>query len=118
MVCEVEHASLLTECRADTSRKLGEVVRSVEQAVSLFPLTLVQGIIPFRALVAERACPMAERYSAVHAAACLRLTVVSVESLFYLSKVLYSIVNRTVAGFYSRHLHECFQFSHDCCIIG
>ena len=112
MVCEVEHASLLTECRADTSRKLGEVIGGVEQPVGQFPLSLPESVVPLRGLVVQRTSPVAERYATVHASACLHLSVMRVERLLHLTEILDSIVYRTVPGLQSWHLHECFQFSH------
>ena len=56
---------------------------------------------------------MTERYTAVHTAACLHLSVVGIQSLFYFSEVLYSIVYRTVASLNAWHLQKCFKFSHD-----
>ena len=62
-----KHASLLTQCRADTAGELREVGGLRKTVVSVLPLALTDQIIPFRNHVAERAAGHTERGAAIHA---------------------------------------------------
>ena len=109
---EIQYARLLAESRADAPGELGEVVGGVEQAISQLVVALVEGVVPLRRLVAQWACPMAERHSAVHTSARLCSTVLTVESLFHLSKVMYSIVYWPISRLLARNGQKCFRISH------
>ena len=65
---KVQYARFLAECRTYASRELREGVGGVEQLVCEFPVAFVQCVVPLWRFVAQWACPVAERYSAVHAA--------------------------------------------------
>ena len=78
VVHEVEDTGFLAESRTDTSCELRKVVGGVEQAVSQLPVTLVEGVVPLRSLVAQRASPVTEGYTAIHAARSLLSAVVAV----------------------------------------
>lgn len=96
---EVEHTRLFAQRGAHAARKLGEVVGRVEQSVGQFVVAPAQRVVPLGRLVAQRTGPVAERHAAVHAAACLRASVVGVESLLHFAEVVYSVVYRSVTGF-------------------
>ena len=49
---QVQGATLLAECGADTARKLGEVICGREQFICKFPLAFIYCILPFRLFVA------------------------------------------------------------------
>ena len=63
---QFKHTTLLAECRTDASGELREVVRGTQYLVSFSPFSLVQRVLKLRRTVAQRACPMAERHTAVH----------------------------------------------------
>ena len=94
---EVEHACLLAQSRAYSSCELWKWVCAVEQAVGQLPVPFVERVVPFRGFVAQRACPVAERHTAVHASAGLQLALACVERLLHLAEVVYAVVHRTVA---------------------
>ena len=95
---ELQHTTLLTQGRADTSCKLREGVGAGENLVSQFPLAAVECIVPFGTFVAQRACPMAERYTAVHASACLFASVMRVERLLHFAEIVDSFTYWPVAS--------------------
>ena len=97
MVEAVQHAGLFAECRTDATRKLWKGVGARQQPVCQFPITFIQGIIPFRCLVAQWAGPVAKGHTAVHAARGLFAALVCVECLLHLAEVVNPVVNRTVA---------------------
>ena len=93
----VQHAGFLAQGRTDATRELGEGIGTCQQPVGQFPVSLIEGIVPFGSLVAQRTGPVAEGYAAVHAAACLQLTFARVKRLLHLTEIVDSIVNRTVS---------------------
>ena len=78
VVHEVEDTGFLAESRTDAACELRKVVGGVEQAVSQFPVTLVEGVVPLRSLVAQRTSPVTEGHTAIHAARSLLSAVVAV----------------------------------------
>ncbi len=112
MIHQVEDASLLTECRTDTSCELWEVVGGIEQAISQLPVALVEGIIPLWCLVAQWTSPVAERHTTVHATRSLLTAVVAIQCLFYLAKVEDSIVYWSITSFLAWYSQKCFWISH------
>ncbi len=99
----VEHASFLAQGRAYTSGKFGKVISGCEQTVCSAYVVFVKTVLPFWLLVTQRAAPMAERYSTFHAARCLQAAILRIESLLYLSVILYSVVDGPVAGLFTRY---------------
>ena len=97
MVEAVEHTGLLTQCRTDATRKLGERIGARQQPVSLFPVAFIQRVVPLRCFVSQRTSPMAEGNATIHATARLQLTFPGVERLLHLAEVVNPIVNRTVS---------------------
>src|SRR5690606_15660467 len=69
-VFQVQRAGFLAGGGADAAGELGEVVGGVEVARSLFPVVVIDEVIPVRDLVVDRAArvAMAERDAAIHAA--------------------------------------------------
>ena len=65
---EFQYARLLAEGGADASRKFGKVVRAGQYPVSFAPFAPVECVLEFRVFIAQRTCPVAERYATVHAA--------------------------------------------------
>ena len=112
MLHKIQHASLLAESRTDTSGELREVVGGVEKAVSQLIVALIQSVVPLRRFVAQWASPMAEWHTAVHTSAGLSSTVLTVESLFHLSKVVNSIVYWPISCLLARNGQKCFRISH------
>ena len=110
---KVQHASLLAECRADASRKLGKVVGRVEQAICQLPIAFIQSVVPLGSLVAKRASPVAEWYATVHATRCLLSAVVAVKRLFYFAKIVNTVVYGAITRFLAVYSEECFWISHD-----
>ena len=100
----VQHAGLLAERRTDAACELREGIGAAEQAISQFPVSFIQGIVPFRCLIAQRTSPVAERYATVHTTACLQLTLAGAECLFHFTEVVDSILNRPVASLLSMYL--------------
>ena len=68
MLREVQYTCLLTQSRTNTPGELREGVSGIEKLVGKFPVAFIQGVVPFRRFVSERARPVAERYTAIHAA--------------------------------------------------
>ena len=64
----VQNACLFAKGRTDAAGELREGIRGGQQFEGQFPVTLVQGIIPFWSFIAQRTCPVAEGNAAVHAA--------------------------------------------------
>ena len=56
---------------------------------------------------------MAERDTAVHAAACLQSAVVAVECLFDFTKVVNAVVYGAVARLFAVYCEECFWIAHN-----
>ena len=110
---KIQHTGLLTKGRTDSAGELGEVIGLLEYLVGRLPLAPVKCIIPLGVLVAKRTCPVTERDSAIHATACLLLTVFGVQCLFNLSKVQDPVMNRTITGLLPRHSKKCFRVSHN-----
>ena len=102
MLHEVEHARLLAERRTDTSCKLGEVVCRVQQTVCQLPVAFKQGVVPLWRLVAQRACPVAERHATVHAARCLLATVIAVQGLLHFAKVVDAVMYWSIPRLFAR----------------
>ena len=96
VVKAVQHASLLAQCRTDTTCELGEGVGGVQQLVGQLKVAFVQGVVPLGCFVAQRTGPVAEGHAAIHTAAGLQFAFASAERLLYLAKIVDSIVNRTV----------------------
>ena len=109
---EVQNARLLTQGRADASCKLRERICGVEQSVSQLPVALIESVVPLRRLIAKRTCPMAERHATIHAARSLHASIITIESLFHLSEIMYSIVYWPVSRFLARYGQKCFWISH------
>jgi hypothetical protein len=64
---------------------------------------MIYGIVPFRWDIAKRACPVAERHAAVHAAAGLKHAVAGVQGLLYLAEIVNPVMYRPVACLFARH---------------
>ena len=109
---EVQHASLLAECWTDATSELREVVGGVEQAIGEFVVALIERVVPLWWFVAQWASPVAEWHTAIHTAACLRAAVLTVESLFDFSKVVYSIMYWPVSRLLAWSGQKCFRISH------
>ena len=104
LTCRViEDTSLLAECRTDASCELREVIGCLEYLVCCLPVATVECIVPFRVLVAEWACPVAERYATVHTTACLLLAVLGVKCLFDLSKVMDTVIYWSITSLLTRN---------------
>ena len=101
---EVEHAGLLAERRADAAGELREVVGLGQQLIGQLPVAAVEGIVPLWRFVANGTSPVAERHTAVHAAACLQSAVITVECLLHFAEVVDAVMYRAVAGFLALHL--------------
>ena len=97
MVEAVEHTGLFAKCRTNAACELGKGIGACQQSVGLFPLAFIQGVVPFGCLVPKRTSPVAERHAAVHAAACLKLTLTRIERLLHLAEIVNSIVNRAIS---------------------
>ena len=65
---EFQHARLLAKRRTDASRKFGKVVRFVQHLIGFTPFSFIECVLKLRLLVAQRTCPVAKRYAALHAA--------------------------------------------------
>ena len=100
------------ECWTDTSGELGEVVGGVEQAISQLVVAFVQGVVPLWRFVTQGACPVAEGHAAVHATAGLSAAIFTVECLFDLAEVVYSIVYWPISRLLARNGQKCFRISH------
>ena len=109
---EVEHARLLAEGRADASCELRERVGFAEQLVGVLPVAVVEGVVQFGVFVAERTSPVAERHAAVHTSAGLFFSVVRVQCLFHLTKVVNTVVDGAISSLFARHGQKCFWVSH------
>ena len=101
---QFQYARLLAEGRADTSREFREVTSGRQYLIRLFPFAFVQGILPFGLFVSYRACPVAERHPAIHAAGSLQLPAVCIQCLFNLTEVSDSLAHRTVSRLLSRYI--------------
>ena len=96
---QLEHAALFAEGGADAARELGEIVGLGQDAVGFFPSSPEERVLEFRRAVAQGAGPVAERYSAVHAARGLELALSGIQGLFYFAEVGNSIEYRAVSRF-------------------
>jgi hypothetical protein len=100
----VEHTAFLTESGTDTPGEFGKVISHGKKLICPLDIVPVKIILPFRLTVAERAAPVAKRYSAFHAARSLQPAIFGVEGLLDLSIVIYAVMNRTIAGFLTRYI--------------
>ena len=109
---QVQDTSLFAECRTDAARELREGVRGVQQLVGQFPITLVEGVVPLRSLVAQRTSPVAESHTAVHTARSLLATVFFVQRLFHFAEVMNTVVEWSVSRLLAVYCQKCFWISH------
>ena len=80
--------------------------------VCQFPIAFVQSVVPLGWFVAQRTSPVAEGYATIHASTRLELALACAQSLFHLSKIVYSVMNRTVASFLTVYSKKSFRISH------
>ena len=113
MAEKIQYAGLFAKRGAHATGEFGERICGREKLVGQLPVAFVESVVPFGRLVAERASPVAERHSAIHAAGCLKPAVLGVKGLLDLTKIENSVVYRTVAGFLPGDLHKCFRISHN-----
>ena len=109
---QLQHTTLFTQCRTYTASELRKIIGSGKYLISFFPFSLVHGILELRRTIAQRACPMAERYTTVHTPRCLELSLACVQCLFHFTEVHDTVVYRTVSGLLSGNGQKCFWISH------
>ena len=81
--------------------------------IGFAPFAPVERVLEFRVFIAQRTCPVAEGYAAVHTARGLEFAVVAVQCLFHLAEVCDTFVYRTVTRLLAGDIEECFWISHD-----
>ena len=108
----VQHATLFTEGGAYPAGELREIVGGGKQLERQFPLSVVDCVLPFGGLVAQRAGPVAEWHSAIHTAGCLQAAFALVEELFHFTEVADPLIYRSVSRFLAGYSQKCLRISH------
>ncbi len=120
-IIESLNAGLFTQCRADASRKLREVVRLQKAAQCMGNVPVINLIVPLRAEVMKGTAGihsrklhsgLTERHATVHAARPLLPALLLCKRNMKFLKILDTLLYRNIFIIFSRIIEKSCYFSH------